>query len=176
MSQSKKNIIQQIIRVNQAGEYGARRIYQGQLDTLRDANELHEIRHMAQQEEEHLKFFNEQSIVHDVQPTIMQPIWHVGGYVMGALSGLFGKEMAHACTIAVEDVIDTHYSEQLATLRCDFPEESELISKIEKFKADELAHKDTAMKNGGENAPFYPIVLRAVKAITKGAIEISKKI
>lgn len=176
MPQSLPKEIAEILRVNQAGEYGARRIYRGQLDVIKDPKEHAIISHMAEQEEEHLAEFNRLVIEHNVQPTILHPLWHVGGYAMGAISALISKEAAHACTIAVEEVIDEHYQQQLDFLKTSPHSAPDLINKIQKFKDDEQEHRQTAIDQGGESAPFYPILHAVVKGITRFAIAASKKI
>lgn len=104
--------LHELIRVDQAGEYGAVRIYKGQFAFTQDADIRVEIEHMLSQEQEHLDRFNEQMIKHHVRPTLMQPLWHVAGFALGALTALCGKRTAMACTVAVEEVIDEHYASQ----------------------------------------------------------------
>jgi ubiquinone biosynthesis monooxygenase Coq7 len=164
-----------MIRVNQAGEYGAKRIYQGQLDCTNDKDQREIISHMKDQEEEHLAYFNKLMVEHNVRPTLLHPFWHVGGYLMGAITAKIDPKLAHACTIAVEDVIDEHYQEQLNELEF-FPEHEELKKAIEKFKADEQDHCETAKTEGGNDHPASYLVNKIVKNITKGAIYLSKKI
>ncbi|MBP9752526.1 MAG: demethoxyubiquinone hydroxylase family protein, partial [Proteobacteria bacterium] len=105
-TKSLQTIISQMIRVNQAGEYGAKRIYKGQLDFTKDKDQKEIIHHMAIQEEEHLDYFNKLMVEHNVRPTLLHPFWHVGGYLMGAICAKIDPKLAHACTIAVEDIID----------------------------------------------------------------------
>ncbi|CAO5679736.1 MAG: 3-demethoxyubiquinol 3-hydroxylase [Holosporales bacterium] len=164
-----------MIRVNQAGEYGAKRIYKGQLDVIKDPTQRLHISHMANQEEEHLAYFNTLMIEHNVRPTVLHPLWHVGGYLMGAICAKIDPKLAHACTIAVEDVIDEHYQDQLNELEF-FPEHKNLQDAISKFKEDEKEHCNTAKKEGGEDHPASMVVNKVVRAITRGAIFLSKKI
>jgi 3-demethoxyubiquinol 3-hydroxylase len=164
-----KRLIQQMIRVNQAGEYGAKRIYEGQLAILgKDTT----IEHMAHQEQKHLDEFNKLAIENHVRPTIFQPVWHVGAFVLGAATALLGKKGAHACTVAVETVIDQHYQTQLTQLR-EHTEHQHLAETIEQFRQDELAHKETAAQECGQD---MPILRNVVEKITQGAIWVSKKI
>lgn len=170
---TKKQLVEQIVRVNQAGEYGAKRIYAGQMEILKDDECFAEIKHMAEQEEEHLAYFNEQIASRRVRPTLMAPVWHVAGYVLGAATAMMGKKAAMACTVAVEEVIDEHYREQLAQLGDD---EKELKDKIAKFREDELEHRATGLRHDAEQAAGYPLLAGGVKAASRLAIWLSKKV
>ena len=165
--------IESMIRVDQAGEYGATRIYAGQLAVLGKSSIGNTLRHMLAQEEVHLKTFNDMCIGRGVQPTIMQPLWHVGGFALGAVTALMGEKAAHACTIAVEEVISDHYQNQLNRLD---ESDSELKSIVEKFRLEELEHKDHAEHEGGRDAPFYQGIASVVKGITRAAIWISERV
>ena len=170
---SHKERLAQIIRVNHAGEYGARRIYQGQLAVLGKSSIGDTLRHMAEQEEEHLAEFSRLAVEKRVRPTLLMPLWHVGAFAMGAATALMGKEAAMACTVAVESVIDEHYAKQEAELAENEPELKETISK---FRADEREHHDTALDHGAKHSPFYTAVTEIVKAQTKLAIWFSTRI
>jgi ubiquinone biosynthesis monooxygenase Coq7 len=170
---SHKERLAQIIRVNHAGEYGARRIYQGQLAVLGKSSVGDTLRHMAEQEEEHLAEFSRLAVEKRVRPTLLMPLWHVGAFAMGAATALMGKEAAMACTVAVESVIDEHYAKQEEELAQSEPELKETISK---FRADEREHHDTALDNGAQRSPFYAAVTEIVKAQTKLAIWFSTRI
>lgn len=119
---SREQYLERLIRVNQAGEYGAKRIYEGQLAVLRGQGDseskaaLPKVEHMAEQEREHLDYFNNMMVANRVRPTIMAPIWHFGGFMLGAVTAKMGVKAAMACTVAVESVIDEHYAEQLEVL------------------------------------------------------------
>ncbi|MBY0281656.1 MAG: demethoxyubiquinone hydroxylase family protein [Alphaproteobacteria bacterium] len=167
-----KKDIDRIIRVNQAGEYGATRIYQGQLAVLSsDEN----IKKMAVQEAEHLKKFNQLLIEHKVRPTLLQPIWHVGGYALGVVTALLGQKTAHACTIAVETVIDEHYQSQLYELESS-SEYEDLKSVIRQCHEEELEHKAFAIDEGGTEATGFPILNTTIQAISRAAIWLSSRI
>lgn len=165
--------IHEMIRVNQAGEFGAARIYAGQIAVLGDSEDGPVLREMAAQEKNHLDAFNEMIAERGVRPTLMSPVWHVGGFALGAVTALMGREAAMACTVAVEEVIDEHYAEQAASLD---ESEADLKAKIEEFRADELEHRDTALAHNAEAAPGYPLLTKAVKDISRAAIWISKKV
>ncbi|MYJ72909.1 MAG: demethoxyubiquinone hydroxylase family protein, partial [Rhodospirillaceae bacterium] len=109
-------LIHSMIRVNQAGEYGAARIYAGQLAVLGDGEDGPVLREMAEQEQKHLDTFNRMIAERQVRPTVMTPVWHVAGFALGAATALMGREAAMACTVAVEEVIDEHYADQAARL------------------------------------------------------------
>lgn len=164
--------IQSILRVNHAGELGARQIYKAMRKILGDDPDLVL---MANQEEEHLKTFTQLMIEHKVQPTVFQPFWHVLSYGMGAVTALMGKQAAHACTIAVEEVIVDHYQHQIDSLAASF-EHQQLMETIEKFQKDEDHHREIAEQRGGKDAAGYDILEKIVKGITRAAINISSKI
>ncbi|MCY3828686.1 MAG: demethoxyubiquinone hydroxylase family protein [Rhodospirillaceae bacterium] len=166
-------LIYSMIRVNQAGEYGAARIYAGQLAVLGDSEDGPVLREMAEQEQKHLDTFNRMIVERQVRPTVMTPVWHVAGFALGAATALMGREAAMACTVAVEEVIDEHYADQAARLD---ESEAELKKTIEDFRADELAHKDTALARNAEAAPAYPLLTRAIRDISRTAIRISKRV
>lgn len=173
--EKKDLFIEQLIRVNQAGEYGAKRIYQGQIDYNKDENELKNLEHMAAQEDEHLKYFNNLMIENAVRPTFLHPLWHIGGYAMGALSSKIDARLAHAVTIAVEEVIDQHYQEQLEQLEF-YPQHRSLAQSIEKFRQEEIQHAKIATDKGGNDHPASSIVKTLTKAVTQMAISLSKRI
>ncbi len=166
-------LIHSMIRVNQAGEYGAARIYAGQLAVLGDSEDGPALREMAAQEQKHLDTFNRMIVERQVRPTVMTPVWHVAGFVLGAATALLGREAAMACTVAVEDAIDAHYADQAARLD---EGEADLKKTIEEFRADELAHRDTALARNAEAAPAYPLLTRAIRDISRTAIWISKRV
>jgi ubiquinone biosynthesis monooxygenase Coq7 len=163
-----------MLRVDQAGEYGATRIYAGQLAVLRrNAPEAKLIARMAAQEERHLKRFNQLVAERRVRPTALQPMWNVAGFALGAATALLSEKAALACTDAVETVIDRHYGEQLAELGEDDPE---LAADIAEFRADELEHRESARAAGAAGAPGYPLLTAAIRAGCRVAIELSKRI
>lgn len=163
----------EILRVNQAGEYGAKRIYQGQLAVLQNDSVAPTIQHMAEQEEVHLQTFNRLIVENNVRPTLLQPLWHVGGFLMGAVSALLGPKAAHACTIAVEDVIEDHYQRQLNELAGSNPDLETIIAQ---FQAEEMEHKAIAEEEGGREAVGYPLLYSIIKSITKSAIWVSTRV
>ena len=163
-----------MLRVDQAGEYGATRIYAGQLAVLRrNAPESKLIARMAAQEERHLKRFNELMAERRVRPTALQPLWNVAGFALGAATALMSEKAALACTDAVETEIDKHYGRQLRDLGEDDPE---LAADIEAFQAEELEHRDTARAAGAQEAIGYPLLTGAIRAGCRVAIALSKRI
>lgn len=163
-----------MIRVNHAGEYGAKRIYQGQLAVLGHDKRLRALlEHMAEQEQEHLSYFEKQIAQRRVRPSFLQPLWHVAGYAAGALTARIGTEAAMACTVAVETAISEHYGEQVAALG---DEESDLKKHIARFKAEEEEHHDIGIENDAELAPQYKLLKHAIMAGTKLAIAVAKRI
>ena len=169
-----KNILDEIIRVDHAGEYGATRIYDGQIAIFgKDSKIGKTIQHMADQEQEHIDKFNELLVEKRVRPTALLPLWNVAGFALGAGTALMGEKAAMACTVAVEKVIGEHYREQQDLLEED---EKELKKTIAKFEKDELEHHDIGLKHDAKNAPAYDIMTKIIEIGCKTAIAISKKI
>ena len=165
-----------MIRVDQAGEYGATRIYAGQLAVMGDrAPHSGEIRAMAEQEHGHLHAFDALVAGRGVRPTALQPLWSVAGYALGAATALIGPEAAMACTVAVEEEIDRHYTRQLDQLEKD-GDDPELAGMIDRFRADERAHRDAALAAGAERAPAYPLLSAAIRLGCRAAIRLSERI
>lgn len=162
-----------VLRVNHAGEYGAIRIYEGQLSILKSAEDVKIIGHMLEQEREHFKAFDELMIHHQIRPTILQPLWRVVGFCLGAGTAILGREAAMACTVAVETAIDEHYSAQEEAL--DAQEDQSLIEIIQKFREEEREHKEQALEEGAENAPGYELLQYLIYSGSKIAIELSKR-
>ena len=161
-----------MLRVDQAGEYGATRIYEGQLAVMGDrAPHAAEIAAMAEQEAAHRARFDALIAERGVRPTALQPVWNVAGYALGAATALIGPEAAMACTAAVEEEIDRHYSKQLDELGDDEPELSALIAE---FREDERAHKAAALAAGAERAPAYPLLSGAIRLGCRVAIRLSE--
>ncbi|MDX2142154.1 MAG: demethoxyubiquinone hydroxylase family protein [Rhodospirillaceae bacterium] len=170
---SREELLAQMIRVNQAGEFGAKRIYEGQLAVLGDSDAAPILKDMLAQEQQHLDRFNTLIAERGVRPTALEPLWNVAGFALGAATALMGREAAMACTVAVEDVIGEHYAEQAASLGDD---ETELRTTIESFRRDEMHHRDVSLREGAEKAPAYPVLTGAIKAGTRLAIWLSKRI
>jgi 3-demethoxyubiquinol 3-hydroxylase len=163
-----------MIRVDQAGEFGAKRIYAGQLAIMGDRHPAaRSIAHMASQEQKHLDAFDRIMAERGVRPTALQPFWNVAGFALGAATAAIGPEAAMACTVAVETEIDRHYSEQLEELGDSDPELSAMITE---FRAEELEHKATALAEGAERAPAYPLMSAAIRLGCRAAIALSKRI
>lgn len=163
-----------MIRVDQAGEYGATRIYAGQLAVLRrNSPETKLIARMAAQEERHLKRFDTMMAERRVRPTALQPVWDVAGFALGAVTALMSEKAALACTDAVETEIDRHYAAQLAELGED---DAELSAMIAEFQAEEIEHRDTARAAGAAEAIGYPLLTAAIRAGCRAAIALSKRV
>ncbi|MFL6738275.1 MAG: demethoxyubiquinone hydroxylase family protein [Sphingomicrobium sp.] len=163
-----------MLRVNQAGEYGATRIYAGQLAVLRrNSPAAHQIARMATQEQRHLDRFNRLMAERRVRPTALQPFWGMAGFALGAATALLSEKAAMACTDAVETEIDRHYAEQLAELG---DEDPELAADIADFQAEELEHRATAREHGAQEAVAYPLLSATIRGFCRVAIELSKRI
>lgn len=163
-----------MIRVDQAGEYGATRIYGGQLAVMGDRHPMaRSISGMANQEERHRAFFDALIAQRGVRPTALQPVWNVAGFALGAATAAIGPAAAMACTVAVETEIDLHYQEQLDALGNSDPILSDAVAE---FRAEELEHRDSALAAGAETAPGYPVLAGAIRLACRAAIAISKRL
>jgi 3-demethoxyubiquinol 3-hydroxylase len=163
-----------MLRVDQAGEYGASRIYAGQLAVMGNrAPHAQDIAVMAAQEQAHLARFEAMMAERGVRPTLLQPVWHTAGFALGAATALIGPEAAMACTAAIEEEIDRHYTSQLEELEGDDPELSETIAE---FRDDEREHRDTALAAGAERAPAYPLLAGAIRLGCRLAIRLSQRV
>lgn len=176
---ARKTAIEEMIRVDHAGEYGAVRIYEGQLAVFRNLpgkrDMTEALERMAKDEEVHLARFNDIINERGVRPTALAPVWHVAGFALGAATALLGEKAAHACTAAIEEVIDGHYAEQVRKLDELGAEESELRDTIEQFRLEEVQHKDEALAAGAKEAVAYPLLSGAIKAACRIAIKLSEK-
>jgi ubiquinone biosynthesis monooxygenase Coq7 len=166
-------IVERMIRVDHAGEYGAVRIYAGQLSVLGRSGKAELLRRMQQQERRHLETFARLIAERRVRPTALLPLWHVAGFALGAATAALGHRAAMACTVAVEEAIDAHYAGQAARLDED---EAELRGTIEEFRHEELEHRDTALAHEAEQALGYPLLSALIKAGCRAAIAISERV
>jgi 3-demethoxyubiquinol 3-hydroxylase len=165
--------VKSFIRVDHAGEYGAERIYAGQLAVLGRGPHGETLRHMRDQEVQHLETFSRLIAARRVRPTLMLPLWHVAGFALGAVTASMGVRAAMACTVAVEETIDAHYAAQQAALGQD---EAPLNETIERFRLEELEHRDIGIDHGARQAPGYWLLSAVIKAGCKAAIRISERI
>jgi 3-demethoxyubiquinol 3-hydroxylase len=170
---SDEETVHRMIRVDHAGEYGAARIYEGQLAVLGRSSAAPAIRRMAEQEQRHLAAFDALVRARHVRPTALSPVWHAAGWALGAATALLGPRAAMACTAAVEEVIDAHYRRQIETLG---PAEPELGAALEEFRRNEAEHRETALEAGAEDAPGYALISAAIKSGAKLAIWLSTRI
>lgn len=165
--------VKRFIRVDHAGEYGAARIYAGQLCVLGRGRHGETLREMKAQEQAHLQAFNALVRQRRVRPTALLPLWDAAGFALGAATALLGPKAAMACTVAVEETIDAHYAAQAEALGED---EAELKRQIEQFRAEELAHRDIALANGAEQAPGYRLMTSIIKTGCRAAIRLSEEL
>jgi 3-demethoxyubiquinol 3-hydroxylase len=168
--------IEAMIRVDHAGEFGALRIYAGQLAVLTrrpHGEDVAAIRDMAAQEQKHFERFDRIMKSRSVRPTALEPVWHAAGYALGAATALIGDKAAMACTVAVEDVIDAHYKKQIERLG---DREPELKQAIENFRADECTHRDLALAHGAREAPAYSLLSAAIRVSCRIAIALSERL
>jgi ubiquinone biosynthesis monooxygenase Coq7 len=165
--------LHRMIRVDHAGEYGAVRIYAGQLAVLGRGAKAGLIRHMRDQEQAHLDTFNTVIADRRVRPTALLPFWHVAGFVLGAATAALGERAAMACTVAVEQTIDAHYTAQLDRLG---DTEAPLRETLEKFRAEEREHRDIALANDAERTPGYRLLSAAIRSGCRLAIRLSERL
>jgi ubiquinone biosynthesis monooxygenase Coq7 len=168
-----REYVARTIRVDHAGEYGAKRIYEGQLAVLGRTKYGPILEHMKEQEQVHLDTFSRLIGERRVRPTALLPLWHVAGFALGAATALIGHRGAMACTVAVEEAIDEHYAAQHATLGED---EQPLRDQIERFRLEELEHRDIGLENEAELAPAYKLLASVIKAGCKVAIKVSEQV
>jgi 3-demethoxyubiquinol 3-hydroxylase len=168
-----REVTERMIRVDHAGEYGATRIYAGQLAVLGRGGKGDVLRHMEAQEQEHLRTFSALIADRRVRPTALLPLWHIAGFALGAATAAMGEKAAMACTVAVEEAIDAHYAGQLEAMST---EETGLRETVEKFRAEELEHRDLALEQGAEQAIGYRVLTRVIKAGCRVAIAVSERV
>mgnify|MGYP005653391021 FL=1 len=174
VAMSKEQQLDRIIRVDHAGEYGAVRIYEGQLAVFGDNHPMSDtVKHMKEQEDVHLERFNKLIREYNARPTVITPLWHMAGFALGAGTALMGTKAAMACTEAVEEVIDQHYADQIESLEDD---ESELAETLEKFRQEEVEHREIAIKNGAQQAPAHGLLYGAIKLGVKAVIKVAERI
>ena len=177
MEKTNKKNLEEIIRVDHAGERAAIKIYEGQLlalKTIKQDNFLkNKIEEMKEQETEHLKYFEKEIQKRNIKPTYFLPLWDLMGIALGFGTAMLGKKATMLCTASVEEVIEDHYENQLKKIGGD---EKDLKEKINKFKADETSHKNTALEAGASNKGLYSIMDKVIKTGSKIAITISEKI
>lgn len=165
---------ERMLRVDQAGEYGATRIYAGQMAVMGTRAPLStEIAGMAAQEADHQKRFDAMIARRRVRPTLLQPVWSAAGYALGAATALIGPKAAMACTAAIETEIERHYTQQIEELG---DEDPELVEVIREFRDDEREHRDAALAAGAEQAPAYPLLFHAIRMGCRVAIKLSERI
>ena len=177
MEKTDKKLLEEIIRVDHAGERGAIKIYEGQLLALntfkQDEDLKKEIEEMKQHELEHFEFFEKEIQRRNIKPTKFLPIWDILGVTLGFSTAMLGKKAAMLCTASVEEVIDDHYKNQTYKLKED---EKDLKEKIFKFREDELSHKDIAYDQGATKKGIYGLLDKVIKTSSRIAIAISEKI
>jgi ubiquinone biosynthesis monooxygenase Coq7 len=172
-SRKKSSAIDAMLRVDHAGEYGATRIYAGQAAILAaDIETSREIQHMQEQEKIHFRYFDQALQNRKIRPTIFQPLWCVAGFALGAVTAAIGKKAAMACTVAVETVIDQHYQEQRENISAD---EKDLAQMVEKFRLEELEHRDLALASDAQSAPGYFCLSAVIQLFSRAAIYISAR-
>jgi len=169
--------IAEMLRIDHAGEYGAVAIYRGQQAVFRNQMATKpmaaQLAEMEAEEQKHLDAFDRLLNERGVRPTAMMPLWNVAGYGLGVVTALMGEKAAHACTEAVETVIEEHYAEQAES--CE-DEEPELAATFREFREDELHHRDTAIAGGAQDAPFHRALSKVIETGCRAAIAITAKI
>ena len=178
MAKNKK--LEEIIRVDHAGERGAIKIYDGQLFALQllkaDSELEKKVSEMKEHEKEHLKYFEQQLAERNIRPTLFLPFWDMLGTALGFGTAILGKKATMLCTASVEEVIDQHYKDQIEYISNNEKEEKELLKKVKKFREDELEHRDTAYEEGADKDGVYGILDAIIKTGSRAAIKISEKI
>ena len=170
-----EQLVDRIVRVDHAGEYGAVRIYEGQMAVLGKTKAGPVIERMLVEEQEHLSAFNELMADKQVRPSALLPLWHAAGFALGAATALMGEKAAMACTVAVEEAIDEHYAGQIEALE-PYAEEKSLQETCVQFRQEELKHRETGLEHGAELTPGYELLTGAIKTGSKLAIWLSTRI
>ena len=177
MKKTDQKILEEILRVDHAGERGAIKIYEGQLLALKtfkqDEDLKKQIEEMKEHEKEHYEFFDQEIRKRNIDPTKLLPLWDLLGVTLGFGTAMLGKKAAMLCTASVEEVIDDHYKNQTYKLEDD---EKELKNKIKKFRDDELNHKNIAYESGATKEGIYGLLDKVIKTSSRIAIKISEKI
>lgn len=163
----------EILRVDHAGELAAVQIYRGQKAVMGQAPAARHFAEMEAQEAVHLARFDKLLTERRVRPTAFAPVWRLAGFALGAGAALMSEKAAHACTEAVETVIEEHYAGQIAELS---EREPELAAELSKFRDEELAHRDLAIEQGAREAPGYALLSAVIGAGCRVAIKLSEKI
>ena len=163
------------LRVNHAGERAAQTIYKGQLAVLKGHPQATEIQHMMEQEQDHLDTFDMLLNDYKVRPSLFDPVWSAAGFMLGAATAALGPKAAMACTIAVEEVIGTHYDRQVKELSSRRAE-PELVETLARFRDEELEHRDIAVEHDGQQARAYSLMKAIIQTGCKTAIKIAEKI
>ena len=165
--------LERYIRVDHAGERAAQQIYRGQLVVLGEHEMGDEIRHMMEQEVEHLETFDSLINERKVRPSFLDPVWGAAGFALGLITAAMGPKAAMACTIAVEEVIGEHYQKQTENLGSD---EASLKKTIERFRDEELEHRDIAVDYKGREARHYKMLHDVIQKGCRTAIKIAEKV
>jgi ubiquinone biosynthesis monooxygenase Coq7 len=169
--------LDEMLRVDHAGELAAVFIYRGQRAVFARAADkarlTGQLERMEAHEAEHLAAFNERLTDGRGRPSRLSPLWRWAGFALGAGTALLGEKAAHACTEAVESVIEAHYADQVAELA---DREPELAAELVRFRNEELAHHDLAVEEGAREAPGYPVLAAVIRAGCRAAIKVSEKL
>lgn len=167
----------EILRVDHAGEYAAVHIYRAQKAVFEGragkAAIAADMGEMQGQEAVHLARFEALLNAERVRPTIMTPVWRLAALGLGAGTALLGEKAAHACTEAVESVIEQHYADQISELADRDPQ---LAAELSVFRDEELAHHDHAVDHGSRDAPGYRLLSAVIKAGCRVAIKVSERV
>lgn len=177
-SRASREDVKAMIRVDHAGEYGAVAIYRGQravFDRIPSKGRIaSQLKQMEAEEQHHLDAFDALIAERESRPTALTPVWQIAGRALGVGTALIGEKAAHACTEAVENVIEKHYAEQVEAL--EKSGETGLAAQFAQFREEEIAHRDTALHEGARDAAGYPFLSAAITAGCRLAIEICKRI
>ncbi len=166
-----EQFLDQVIRVNHAGEYGAKNIYAGQMLILKNIEDQQMLKIMADQEAQHLDYFCKEIQKRKIRPSVLLPLWNIMGYALGVGTALLGKNSAMVCTEAIEEVIDEHYQSQLREKSLPL----DIAINVEKFRQEELEHHDMAAKNRDELNIGHKILYNAIKVGCRVSIALAKR-
>lgn len=176
-SRNRHRVLDRMLRVDHAGELGADRIYHGQSFVLgRDPKYGPVIQSMWNQEKAHLEEMEYLNLKYRTRKSLLEPLWSIGGFLLGSGTALLGPKAAMACTVAVENVITQHYNDQIREIIAedDVKESQYILDKFSKFRDDEQHHHDTAEQH--EGAQESANLLKAVDTVCRVSIGLAEKV
>jgi len=165
--------IHRALRVDWAGEEAAERIYAAQIKGLGPHHPLGPVlEQMKIQEIEHGKAFEERLVAQGARPSLLRPVWKMAGTLLGTVTAFLGPRATMACTVAVEEVIDTHYLKQIEALGREAPE---LAAFLDRCREDEVHHKEVGLSHGAGGTRLSRCLQTCIRWGTGCAIKLAER-